>query len=172
MSGFIIRTEQPSDFADITRVNESAFKSEPHSDQTEHFIVLRLRAAGALTVSLVAEQRNHVVGHIAISPVQFSDGSTGWYGLGPVAVLPELHHQGIGKTLINSGLAFLRSSGAAGCVVLGNPDYYGRFGFGNRPECIFEGVPAEYFQVLAFKPQFPVGTVTYHAAFSEPGLTS
>lgn len=122
MSKFIIRLEQPEDFVAITRVNELAFKSVPHSEQTEHFIVLALRNAGALSVSLVAERSNQVVGHVAFSPVQFSDGSIGWYGLGPVAVIPELQHQGIGKALINSGLASLRSVGASGCVVLGDPN--------------------------------------------------
>lgn len=169
MIEFIIRPEQPKDVAAITRVNELAFKSQPHSEQTEHFIVLALRSAGALSVSLIAERSNQVIGHIAFSPVQFSDGSTGWYGLGPVAVLPELQHQGIGKALINSGLASLRSSGASGCVVLGDPNYYGRFGFKNRPECIFEGVPAEYFQSLTFGPLSAVGKVTYHEAFGAKG---
>lgn len=169
MSETIIRPEQPKDFAAITRVHELAFMSEPHSEQTEQFIVLALRNAGALSVSLVAERSSQVVGHAAFSPVQFSDGSAGWFGLGPVAVLPELQHQGIGKSLINSGLIALRSLGAAGCVVLGNPNYYGRFGFKYRPECIFEGVPAEYFQSLSFGAHSPVGKVTYHEAFSAKG---
>lgn len=169
MSTFVIRPEQPEDFAAITRVNELAFKAEPHSEQTEHFIVLALRSAGALSVSLVAERSNQVIGHVALSPVQFSDGSASWYGLGPVAVLPELQHQGVGKALIKTGLASLRSLGACGCVVLGDPNYYGRFGFKNRSECIFEGVPAEYFQSLSFGPHSAVGKVTYHEAFSARG---
>jgi len=169
LSEFIIRPEHPNDVAAITRVNESAFKSEPHSEQTEHFIVLALRHAGALSVSLVAERSNQVIGHVAFSPVQFSDGSASWYGLGPVAVLPEHQHQGIGKALINRGLASLRYLGAAGCVVLGDPNYYGRFGFKNRPECIFEGVPAEYFQSLTFGSHSAAGKVTYHEAFSAKG---
>ena len=77
LSEIIIRPEQPKDFAAITRVNELAFKSEPHSEQTEQFVVLALRNAGALSVSLVAERSNQVVGHAAFSPVQFSDGSAG-----------------------------------------------------------------------------------------------
>lgn len=170
LSELIIRPECPNDVAAITRVNELAFKSEPHSEQTEHFIVLALRNAGALSVSLVAERSNQVIGHVAFSPVQFSDGSAGWYGLGPVAVLPELQHQGIGKALINRGLISLRSMSASGCVVLGDPNYYGRFGFKNHwPQCIFEGVPSEYFQLLTFGPLSTVGKVTYHEAFSAKG---
>lgn len=166
MSDFIIRPEQPKDATAITRVNEQAFKSVAHSEQAEQFIVLALRNAGALSVSLVAERSNQIIGHVAFSPVRFSDGSVRWYGLGPVAVLPELQHQGVGKALINSGLDALRSLGAAGCVVLGDPNYYARFGFRHRPECIFEGVPAEYFQSLSFGAHSAVGMVTYHEGFS------
>ena len=166
MSNFIIRPEQPKDIAAITHVNELAFRSEPHSEQTEHLIVLALRNAGALSVSLVAEKDNHIIGHVAFSPVQFSDGSTHWFGLGPVAVLPEFQRQGVGKALVNHGIASLRALRASGCVVLGDPNYYQQFGFQNRPECIFEGVPAEYFQVLTFGVNSAVGQVTYHAAFN------
>ncbi|MCX7178247.1 MAG: N-acetyltransferase [Proteobacteria bacterium] len=155
--------------AGITRINEIAFKSHPHSEQTEHFIVLALRNAGALSLSLVAERSGQLIGHVAFSPVQFSDGSARWYGLGPVAVLPELQHQGIGKALIDSGLAALRALGASGCVVLGDPAYYGRFGFKSRPNCVFEGVPAEYFQSLSFGPHSAAGTVSYHEAFGVKG---
>jgi len=48
-----------------------------------------LRAARALTISLVAESEERIVGHIAFSLVTISDGSSNWYGLGPVSVLPE-----------------------------------------------------------------------------------
>ena len=164
-----IRPERPADVAAITRVVESAFLSHPHSDQTEHLIILALRHAGALSVSLVAQREAEVVGHIAFSPVQISDGSAHWYGLGPVAVLPQLQHQGIGKALINRGLAAVRALGAQGCVVVGAPDYYGRFGFKHRSECIFEGVPPEYFQSLTFGQHSAAGKVTYHEAFRAKG---
>lgn len=169
MGEFHIRPEQPNDVAAITNVTEVAFRSEPHSEQTEHFIVMALRRAGSLSVSLVAERNAQVVGHIAFSPVQISDGSAHWYGLGPVAVLPGLQRQGIGTALINSGLSMLHSRGAAGCVVLGEPRYYGRFGFKNRPECVYEGAPQEYFQSLSFGQYSAVGKVTYHEAFGAKG---
>ena len=58
---------------------------------------MALRAAEALTVSLVAELDGRVIGHIAFSPVAISDGTQDWYGLGPVSVLPEYQRQGIGE---------------------------------------------------------------------------
>ena len=164
-----IRPERPEDVDAITRVTELAFRSQPHSDRTEHLIVLALRRAGALSVSLVAEIENQVVGHVAFSPVQISDSPGSWYGLGPVSVLPELQNQGIGTALINRGLSALRELGAAGCVVLGEPSYYRPFGFKNKPDCVFDGVPQEYFQVLEFGCEPAVGKVTYHEAFGAKG---
>jgi putative acetyltransferase len=165
MSEPSIRPEQPADIAGITRVTEQAFREHPHSEQTEHFIIEELRRAGALSVSLVAERDGEIVGHVAFSPVKISDGSQDWYGLGPVAVLAELQHQGIGTALINRGLEAVRALGARGCVVLGEPGYYGRFGFESRPDCVFEAAPQEYFQTLAFGRHAAVGKVSYHPAF-------
>ena len=75
------------------------------SNHTEQFIIEALRSARALTVSLVAEVDGIVVGHIAFSPVTMSDGTSAWYGLGPVSVHPEYQRNGIGKALIQEGLA-------------------------------------------------------------------
>ena len=104
-----------------------------------------MRAANALTISLVAEIDGRVVGHIAFSPVTISDDSKGWYGLGPVSVLPEYQKQGIGKILINKGLSMLKESDGQGCVLVGDPAYYKRFGFRNIPNLVYEGIPQEVF---------------------------
>ena len=93
----IIRNEKTSDFEAITEITLAAFADEPHSDHTEQFIVNALRAANALTVSLVAEIEGQVVGHVAFSPVTFSDGGRDWYGVGPLSVAPSYQRQGIGK---------------------------------------------------------------------------
>ncbi len=81
----VIREELPSDAAAIHAVTAAAFLNAPHTAHTEQFIVEALRKAGALTISLVAERGGEVVGHVALSPVSISDGSTGWFGLGPVS---------------------------------------------------------------------------------------
>ena len=103
----IIRKETEADFEAITEVTIAAFKTLPISNHTEQLIIKALRATGALTISRVAETDRRVVGHIAFSPVSISDGSAGWYGLGPVSVLPDLQKPGIGKGLINKGLSLL-----------------------------------------------------------------
>jgi GNAT superfamily N-acetyltransferase len=105
-------------------VTVSAFKTLEFSNHTEQFIVAALRAAGSLTVSLVAEVDGRVVGHIAFSPVSISDGTRNWYGLGPLSVLPEYQRQGIGKALVQEGLSRLKGLNAQGCCLVGHPDYY------------------------------------------------
>lgn len=166
---FLIRPEQAADTAAITSVTEQAFLHAPHTDHTEQYIVLALRKAGALSVSLVAERDSQVVGHVALSPVRISDGSPHWYGLGPVSVLPQLQGTGIGSALVREGLAALRTLDARGCVVLGEPAYYGRFGFRSGQGLSLDGVPPEYFQSLSFAAHTASGKVTYHEAFTAQG---
>jgi putative acetyltransferase len=161
----IIRKEQNSDIDSITEITIAAFKNHPISRQTEHFIIKALRAADALTLSLVAEIDGRVVGHIAFSPIAISDGATDWYGMGPVSVLPDHQKQGIGKALINEGLSLLKDMGAQGCALVGPPEYYEKFGFKNFPEMIHEGIPQEVFLVLSFNEKMPKGIVTFHEAF-------
>lgn len=161
----IIRNETPADIEAIAEVTQAAFKTLEVSNQTEQFIVNALRAAGALTISLVAEIDGRVVGHIAFSPVTISDGSTGWYGLGPVSVLPERQGQGIGKSLIDKGLSMLQELGGQGCMLVGDPGFYRRFGFRNAPELVYEGIPQEFFLVLPFTRRVPRGIAIFHEAF-------
>jgi putative acetyltransferase len=165
----VIRSESPEDFDAISEVTVAAFKTLEVSDHTEHFIVEALRAAGALTVSLVAEMDGRVIGHIAFSPVTISDGTLDWYGLGPVSVLPEHQRNGIGKALIKEGLSRLRDVNARGCCLVGHPGYYGKFGFKNTPELRHEGVPPEFFFALSFDQHTPRGTVVFHEGFKAHG---
>jgi len=161
----IIRNEKKADIETITEITIAAFKTLPISQHTEQFIIHALRTAGALTISLVAEIDGQVVGHIAFSPVKISDDSKDWYGLGPVSVLPDYQKQGIGKALINKGLSLLKDMGGKGCALVGDPNYYKRFGFKNYPEMIHEGIPQEVFLVLPFTEKIPKGIVVFHEGF-------
>jgi len=152
-------------------VTAAAFKTLDVSNHTEHFIVEALRAAKALAVSLVAEMDGEVIGHVAFSPVTISDGTRGWYGLGPVSVLPAYQRQGIGKALIQEGLSRLKAMNAQGCCLVGHPDYYRRFGFRNPSGLVVEGVPPEVFFALSFDGRCPEGTVTFHEGFKADGHT-
>jgi putative acetyltransferase len=164
-----IRPEVSRDIEAIDKVTVEAFRNAPHTDHTEQYIVKALRNTGALTISLVAELDGEVVGHVAISPVSLSDGTKHWYGLGPISVVPKLQGAGIGTQLMQVVLGKLKSLGASGCVLLGDPAYYKRFGFRPEPGLVLPDVPAEYFQVLSFGEPIPQGLVSYCAAFSATG---
>lgn len=164
-----IRTETPSDEDAIEQVTRRAFLSHPYSHQTEQFIIRALRADHVLSVSLVAEEAGRIVGHIAFSPVVISDGATGWYGLGPISVEPERQRRGIGRALMERGLAELRETGANGCVLVGDPAFYTRFGFANNPALVLDGIPEEFFLSLSFGTSAARGHVQFHPAFQAEG---
>jgi putative acetyltransferase len=161
----IVRPERDTDLTAIDQINVEAFKDHPYSHQTEHLIVRALREAGALTRSLVAEAEGAVVGHIAFSPALIDGQDRGWYTLGPVAVLPVHQGRGICGALVRAGLEELRTLGARGCVLVGDPGYYTRFGFRNLPTLRVDDVPPEYFMGLALGTEVPSGLVTHHPAF-------
>lgn len=162
---FLIRPETPADVDGIHALTAAAFATAEHSSHTEQFIVDALRACGDLSVSLLAVQEERLLGHVAVSPVTVSDGSSGWYGLGPISVLPERQGQGIGAALMRAAIDALRQQHARGCVLLGEPAYYGRFGFRAEPGLVLPGVPAEYFQALCLQPPLAQGEVRYSQAF-------
>jgi len=160
-----IRTEMPADIAAIHALTAAAFKDAVHSSHTEQYIVDALRVRGELVISLVAVQDGQVIGHVAVSPVAISDGSEGWFGLGPISVDPQWQGQGVGSALMQAALDALRRIGARGCVLLGEPAYYGRFGFRCVPGLVLQGVPAEYFQALPLQASMARGEVSYSPAF-------
>lgn len=160
-----IRPETPGDEDTIHALTEAAFKEMPFSAGTEQHIINALRSDGDLALSLVAEDESRIVGHIAFSPVTISDGAKGWYGLGPVSVWPQLHHQGVGGALITRGIADMRALGANGIVLLGSNEYYPRFGFEHVPQITYPGPPPEFFQTLLLNGDMPSGEVTYAPGF-------
>ncbi|MFT2112219.1 GNAT family N-acetyltransferase [Marinomonas sp. 2405UD68-3] len=161
-----ILPECNDDINAIEIITIEAFKNHPHSNQTEHKILTALRDDNALSVSLVAEIKDEVVGHIAFSKVKINNEFIDWYGLAPVSVKPKYQNQGIGSQLILSGLEAICELDAKGCVLLGEPEYYNRFGFKALGELVLKGVPPEYFQSLLLSGEMPSGNIEYHKAFS------
>ncbi len=161
-----IRPEKPGDEAAIAALTSAAFATAPHSDGTEAAIIANLRRAGALLLSLVAVEGDRIIGHIAFSPVTIGGRDAGWVGLGPVSAAPERQRAGIGSALIREGLARIQAAGHKGCVLLGDPEYYGRFGFACDPAISFPGAPAEYFMTLCWEGPPPKGEAAYHPAFT------
>lgn len=163
-----IRPERPEDATTIRALSDAAFKGMPFSDETEAAVIDALRAAGALTLSLVATKGDEILGHVVFSPVTINGEAGDWYGLGPVSVWPDHQRAGVGQALIREGLRRLQSLGAGGCVLLGNPAYYRRFGFESDPALYNPGAPPGAFQHLTLKGSRPAGEVRFHPAFDAP----
>ena len=165
-----LRHETADDIAAIEAVTTAAFADAPHTSHTEQFIVRGLRAANELTLSIVAEEHGRVVGHVALSPVTITHEhrrkTEGWYGLGPISVLPPRQGRGIGSRLMEQALSELRAMQAAGCVLLGDPTYYTRFGFQAHAGLQLPGVPPGYFMALALHGTVPEGIAHYSDAFN------
>lgn len=165
MSAIALRPERPQDHAAIGAVTQAAFADKSYSDGSEVGIIERLRADGDLALSLVAEDDERILGHVALSPVTISTAAPGWFGLGPISVLPSRQSEGIGSRLMQRAIADMRERGAQGIVLLGDPAYYRRFGFEHDPALRYPGPPPEYFQRLVLDGEAPSGTVTYAKAF-------
>lgn len=165
MTAPLVRPEAPDDVDAIDAVIAAAFRDMPYSDGSEVPIVHRLREQRALEISLVAVLGGRIVGHVAYSPAQAEDGAAGWYALGPVAVAPDLQRGGIGSALVDAGLDMLAERGAAGCIVVGDPGYYARFGFESAPEHAPDDQPIEYFMVKRIRDVRPAGRFRFHPAF-------
>jgi putative acetyltransferase len=161
----LIRPEQAADAARVHAVVASAFEQAEYTNRHEQDLVDALRAKGALVVSLVAEDAGEVVGHVAFSRVTVDGAFDGWFGLAPLSVVPASQRKGIGAALVRAGLEALRGLRARGCVLLGEPDYYRRFGFAPRAGLTLPKVPTEYFLALPFGEDVASGVVTYDPAF-------
>ncbi|MFN8412425.1 MAG: N-acetyltransferase [Anaerolineales bacterium] len=162
----LIRPETSTDVIAIEQVTIAAFTGKPYSNQTEHLIVNALRASDALSLSLVAEMNEEIIGHIAFSKVAIDDRDLNWYGIGPVSVSPSNQKQGVGTKLIREGMITIHKLGALGCVLEGSPNYYQRFGFKSYEGLIYKGAPApEYFMAFPFTDEIPQGKVEFHKSF-------
>ncbi len=163
-----IRPECAGDEAAIHAVTEDAFRDAAHRAGTEQFIVRELRRTGRLTASLVAVIDGRIVGHVAASPVTIDGAkSARWFGLGRVSVVPSWQRRGVGSRLVRAVLERLQARGGEGCVLVGEPAYYGRFGFVRaEPDLTLPDVPPQYFQALCFAGSRPAhGVVTFDPAF-------
>ncbi|NBB84501.1 MAG: GNAT family N-acetyltransferase [Alphaproteobacteria bacterium] len=166
-----LREERPGDADAIRAVVDAAFATAPHADGTEPAIVDRLRDQGGLTLSLVAVTADGtIVGHVAASPAAVGDAVSGWAGIGPVSVRPDRQSAGIGSALMRAALDRLKALGLDGAVLVGDPAFYGRFGFRAVPGLTVDGVPDGYVLAVAFDGRSPQGRIRFHPAFGlEPG---
>ena len=160
-----IRPEAQSDYDTIHALTKTAFAPMAFSDGTEADCIDKLRADGDLVISLVAIDGSKLVGHVAFSPVYIDEASSGWFALGPVSVWPEFQKTGIGSALINEGLAQLKQRSVPGCVLIGDPKYYCRFGFIGDGRLSYRELPKEFVQWISFGDVRPRGALRF-----SPGL--
>ncbi len=125
----MLRNETVGDCSQIREVLLDAFPTPAEANLVE-----RLRATDRLAISLAAFEGDDIVGHIAFSPVTVNDRQASGLGLAPVAVVSSRQGRGIGSKLINAGLDACRRVNADFVVVLGEPEYYHRFGFKRASE--------------------------------------
>jgi putative acetyltransferase len=145
MSTLEIRQEIESDFDQIHAVTELAFRGRPYAGGDEQDVIRRLRAGGAMSLSLVALLGEQLVGHVAFSPAHESSGTSPWFALGPVSVLPQFQNQGIGSALIERGLM--------------------EFGFDVAVANAPDNEPGEFFMIKPFTDIAPGGRFAFHQAF-------
>lgn len=158
-----IRDETASDIPAISRLVTEALLMLAQSTGTEAGIVETLRAEGALALSLVAEEEGEVIGYLAASAARIGTQG-GWSLIGPLVVLPSRHRQGIGSALMSEALRRLRAT-SRGAALVGDPAYYGRFGFRAFPGLGVAGCPPEVVQALPFDGHEPRGELIHHPAF-------
>jgi len=156
-----IRGETCNDIAAIRQVIEAAFGQPAEAD-----LVDALRQSGDAVISLVAEAGGQIVGQVLYSKLLAPDHCI---ALAPVSVLPDRQNQGIGSALILQGLTRARTDGWQAVFLLGDPQYYERFGFSAAKADKFETpYPKPYVQALELTPgalQCRSGSLTYAPAF-------
>lgn len=146
-AGPAIRDERGGDAGEVRAILLAAFGGE-----AEARLVDRLHAAGKVACSLVAEEQGRVLGHVMFSGITVGAAPLPALAMAPVAVMPAFQRLGIGSALVSAGLQRMRFSGHSRVIVVGDPAYYGRFGFvpasrfGLR--CPFD-VPEDAFMAIA-----------------------
>ncbi|RSN31556.1 GNAT family N-acetyltransferase [Amycolatopsis sp. WAC 04169] len=167
----LLRQEIPADREAIHAVHLAAF-AKLSVPVVEAKLVDELREDGDLigALSIVAERDGKVVGHVCCSPAKLGDDEKSTVGLGPLGVLPEYHASGVGSALVHAVLGAADALGYGAVVLLGDPNYYSRFGFvlaaqhGITPP-VAEWAP--HFQVRTLRAYTPElqGEFRYSAAF-------
>jgi len=172
MTSPAIREGTPGDRAEIFALYPRAFPDE------DLLPLLRTLLDEIGVLSLVAIAEGRLAGHVAFTECGISDGERKLALLGPVAVAPERQRQGIGGALIREGLDRLAGRGVSRVFVLGDPAYYGRFGF--RPERRVQPpypLPEEWrdawqSQPLGEEKPAPAGTLVVPPCWRDPALWS
>ena len=135
-----IRQATPKDFDAIYSLVKTAFQTAKVSDGGEQDFVLKLRKGRYIPeLELVAEEDGVLIGHIMLTgaSIRENGGCFGTLLLAPLSVALEWRAKSIGAALIREALA-------KAAALIGDPGYYGRFGFHSAASISYPGVPGEY----------------------------
>ena len=156
-----IRDERPGDQPAIRKVIMAAFGGSAEADLVE-----RLRADGDAVISLVSVEGGTMLGHILLSRLRAPFRAL---GLAPLSVVPDRQASGIGSRLVREGLDRAGRLGWQGVFVVGEPRFYGRFGFDANIASGFQSPYAgAYLMAVSLIAAFPAtsGRLEYPAAFA------
>ncbi len=168
-----IREEAAGDYKQVAALLDLAFGGSDESS-----LVAGLRAEGAVIAALVAAEDVIILGHVLFSelPIETESGPVRAAALAPLAVAPERQRQGIAAALVRAGLEACRERGVAAAVVLGDPDYYPRFGFSAQAaqnlHAPFSGPVFMAMELMPGSLEGVTGRVRYAQAFGLDDTTS
>ena len=157
----IVRAAQPTDHEAIDALLEAAFDGRAEAE-----LVTQLRADGDAEIELVADDAGQVIGHLLFSPVRAPVRAL---ALAPLAVLQARQHQGAGSLLVQAGHERARDAGWEAIFVVGDPAYYGRFGYDPALAAVFDSPysgPHFMARPLATGAMPGGGTIRHAPAFS------
>ncbi len=160
-----IRVAREGDRADIHALVDAAFGQAAEADLVEALV-----RDGDGVLELVAEIDGRIAGHVLYSRLVVESGGTAVPGvaLAPLAVAEAARRQGIAATLIEEGHERLRAVGERFSVVLGEPAYYGRFGYSHDRAAGFECEwQCDALQALAWGEAPATGRLVYARAFGD-----
>ncbi|MGI6850625.1 GNAT family N-acetyltransferase [Mesorhizobium sp. 1B3] len=164
MSGLTLRLAEQRDRGAIRDVEQRAFGRADEADLVEELV-----AAGDVVLELVAERHGEIVGHVLFSRLRVEKDGAALTGvaLAPLAVLPEEQGTGVGRALVEEAHRRLQAAGETLSVVLGEPSYYGRFGYEHQRAKDFESdYQCDALQAVAWGDAPLLGKLVYPAPFS------
>ncbi len=167
--GVRVREANPNDLPSVLALYPKAFPEE------DLLPLVRALADTPGVVSLVAEAGDAIIGHIAFTRCQVG-GNAAVALLGPLAVAPAHQRQGVGSALVQHGIQRERAVGTIAILVLGDPAYYGRFGFrqehGIEPPYKLPDDWGPAWQSLALQDNGPSGPLSVPEPWRDPVLWS
>lgn len=165
-----LRQERQEYFQQIRELVREAFSHAEHSDGDEHNLIERIRLSSDYIpeLSLVAVSGGIICGHIMFSKIYV--GQSEAIALAPLSVRPGWQRNGIGKLLVTSAQGLAGKMGYSCSVVLGDPDYYSKFGYekaSNYGIIAPFDVPDDFYMVCELDKncEIPKGNVKYSVAF-------